>query len=156
MKLAYRAVERSGKAIHGTIEAKDITEAAGYLRSKDILPIKIYAKKETDLRKYIPFLNKTKGDIVLFTRQLSSMISSGLTLLQSLRLLQDEVSSTQIKAIIRGIITDIEDGSSFSKALEHYEDVFGNVYISLVKAAETSGLLDKILLRLSENLEKQQ
>src|SRR5579872_3397223 len=130
MKLAYKAVGKNGKVTRGVIEAKDVQEAASYLRAKEILPIHIAEKKGTNILKYLPFFNKTKNDVVLFTRQLSSMISSGLTLLQSLRLLQDQIGSVQMKELVRNIIADIEDGSSFSKAISRYPETFGSVYIS--------------------------
>lgn len=156
MKLLYRAVTKDGKAVRGIIEAKDKTEAASYLRRREFIPIQITLESKSILG-YLPFLNKTSNaDIVFFTRQLSSMLASGLTLMQSLRILKDQVENAALSGVVNGLITDVEEGKSFSSAIEKYPAVFSPIYISLIKAAESSGLLDKVLLRLADNLEKQQ
>src|SRR5258708_653999 len=157
MKLNYKAVTKEGKIVSGIIEAKDIKEAGSYLRTRGFLPIKIDHASNDDLLKLIPFINKTSGgDLVFITRQLASMLSSGLTLMQSLNVLKDQSDNQSVSDMIHGIIADIEDGRSFSQAVEKYPDIFTPVYISLVRAGESSGLLEKVLTRLAENLEKQQ
>lgn len=157
MKLLYKAVTRDGKTVGGVIEAKDSNEAASFLRTKGLLPTSIIPKKEGGLSAFLPFLKKSSSkDLVFFTRQLSSMISSGLTLMQTLNILKEQVQNEAMKDIINGIILDVEEGKAFSEALSKFPEVFSPIYISLIKAAETSGLLDKVLLRLADNLEKQQ
>lgn len=156
MKLSYRAVTKDGKTVRGIIEAKDVSEAAVYLRRREFVPIEI-ASKDKDFLKLIPFFNRTgTADIVFFTRQLSSMISSGLTLMQALSILKDQIENASLIDIVSSIIADVEEGKSFSSAIEKYPKVFSPIYTSLIKAAEASGLLDKVLLRLADNLEKQQ
>src|SRR6266567_3081036 len=84
MRLYYRAVTQDGKTIRGLIEAKDISEAATYLRQHQFVPVQIIPETKTGFTRFIPFLHRVKGsDIVFVTRQLSSMITSGLTLLQA-------------------------------------------------------------------------
>lgn len=157
MKLFYKAVTRDGKNIQGVIDAKDINEAANYLRSKDILPIKIIAKSNSEFSNLFSSFRKISStDVVFFTRQLSSMLSSGLTLMQSLNILKDQIKSEAMSEVLQGMITEIEDGKSFSAAISKYPKIFSPVYVSLIKAAEGSGILDKILSRLADNLEKQQ
>jgi type II secretory pathway component PulF len=158
MKLHYKAVTNKGKIVQGYIEARDPSEAASYLRSKEFLPIEIVDKKEGDLKKYIPFLkDRVKGsDIVNLTRQLSSMLTSGLTLLRSLELLRNQMSNHLLVEILDSVITDIQEGSSFSHAIAKHPEAFSPVYIALIEASEGSGLLDKAFLRLAETLEKQQ
>lgn len=157
MRLSYRAVTRDGKTVKGLIEAKDINEAASYLRNNNLLPVRIVSKEEGSILKFLPLFKKSaKSDLVFFTRQLSSMLASGLTLMQSLRILKDQVKNPATMDVMSGIIVDIEEGKSFSLAIAKYPDVFSPIYISLIQAAETSGLLDRVLLRLADNLEKQQ
>ncbi|MCL5433263.1 MAG: type II secretion system F family protein [Patescibacteria group bacterium] len=154
MKLSYKAVTRDGKIVRGIIDAKDISEAASYLRSKEILPIKIAESKNSSL---FSSLRKTSSsDLVFFTRQLSSMLASGLTLMQSLSILKDQMKNPFMSEIVQEIIADIEDGKSFSIAISKHPELFSSIYVSLIKASETSGLLDKVLLRLADNLEKQE
>ncbi|MEK9178250.1 MAG: type II secretion system F family protein [Patescibacteria group bacterium] len=155
MKLNYKAVTKDGKTQRGIIDAKDVNEAATYLRSKELLPIQIEAQDK--FGKYLPFRKKVKNkDVVLFTRQLASTITAGITLSKSLDILKEQASSPPMVDVINALISDIQEGSSFSKAIEKHPSVFSPIYISIVKAGESSGLLDKVLLRLADNLEKQQ
>lgn len=157
MRLYYRAVTQDGKTIRGLIEARDIAEAASYLRKHQLVPVKIIAETKTGLSRFFPFLNRTKSsDVVFFTRQLASMITSGLTLIQALNILKNQMQSTAMAGVVQGIITDVEDGKMLSKALSKYPSSFSPIYIALVKTAESSGLLDKVLTRLAENLEKKE
>ena len=158
MKLNYKAVNREGKILSGVIEANDIKDAAGYLRSKELFPITITKKEKSSLLSIVSFFsNKVrKKDIVVFTRQLSLMLTSGLTLVKSLEILKSQATNEAMGEIIDEVVTDIEEGSSFSKSIAKYQDIFSPVYVSLVRASEASGLLDKSLTRLADNLEKQQ
>lgn len=156
MKLYYRAVGQDGKVVRGLIEAKDIKEAGFYLRKHNLLPIVISEWRKFSLSNILPFLKRTsRGDLIFFTRQLSSMLSSGLTLMQSLNIMKNQIRNQALIEILQGIIGKVEDGSSFSSSLENYPQLFSPIYIALIRAAESSGLLDKVLSRLSDNLEKQ-
>ncbi len=156
MKLDYKAVTRDGKIVKGIIEAKDISEAASFLRSKELLPTRIHQKKDQSLSFYFSFLKKSSGkDLLFFTRQLASMLEAGLTLMQALRILKDQIQNQTTKDILSEVIVDIEEGKTFSFAITKYPQLFPPVYISLIKASENSGLLDKALVRLADNLEKQ-
>lgn len=155
MRLYYRAVTQDGKTIRGLIEAKDVQEAANYLHQHQFVPVQIIPETKKGLTRYIPFLNRIKGsDVVFFTRQLASMITSGLTLLQALNVLKNQTQNMAMAELVQGIISDIEDGIMLSKALEKYPRVFSPIYIALIKTAESSGLLDKVMTRLADNLEK--
>jgi len=102
----------------------------------------------------LPFNRIKSSEIVFFTRQLSSMIVTGLTLLESLNILKKQTNNPEFHGVINDLIMDISEGKSFSDALSKHKTVFSEVYISLIKAAEKGGLLDKILSRLADNLEK--
>lgn len=158
MKLYYKAVTGKGESISGLIEARDPQEAAAYLRSKSLTPIKIIKKEKSNLGNLIPFVNnKVRAkDVVSFTRQLSAMLSSGLTLLRSLEILKDQVGNRTMAEVIDRIVKDIEEGANFSTAISRHPQVFSPIYIALIEASEESGLLDKALIRLADTLEKQQ
>lgn len=157
MKLYYRAVNQEGTIVRGLIEAKDVKEAGYYLRKHQMLPIVISAGGRFNIAQALSFLNRTSNkDLVFFTRQLASMLTSGLTLMQSLTIMKSQVKKTALNDILQGLISRVEDGSSFSSALEKYPYLFSSIYIALIRAAESSGLLDKVLIRISDNLEKQQ
>ncbi|MEX2012983.1 MAG: type II secretion system F family protein [Candidatus Levyibacteriota bacterium] len=155
MRLSYKAIGKDGKSVTGLVEAKDISEAATYLRTRELTPITIKKKESRDLLERLPFLKKSKSaDLVFFTRQLSSMLTSGLTLIRSLEILKQQMRGVYLLEVMEGIITEIEGGSSFSSAIAKYPDMFSPIYVSIIKTAENSGLLDKALLRLADNLEK--
>lgn len=154
MKLAYKAISKDGKRIKGTIEARDIKEAGIFLRRKELVPLSV-KKPSKGFLEIFSFGNKIRAaNIVFFTRQLSLMISAGLTLLQSLHILREQLENPRMIEMTEGIIQDIEGGGTFSKAISKYPQVFSPIYISLIRSAETSGLFDKILLKLADNLEK--
>src|SRR3989344_1433944 len=158
MKLYYKAVTNKGESMEGFIEARDPSEAAAYLRSKELVPIKIVKREKSKFENLIPFLGEKikSSEIVSLTRQLASMLSSGLTLLRSLEILRNQIGNHALVDIADSLIKDIQEGSSFSRAIAKHPTVFSPVYIALVEASEGSGLLDKAFLRLADTLEKQQ
>lgn len=156
MKLSYRAVTQDGQTVKGILEAKGISETVSYLRSRKLLPIEVIPKNDKGIKQYFPFFKKVGGkDIVFFTQQLSSMLTSGLTLLQGLNILKEQVQNPFMVEVINSITADVEDGKPFSEALDKHQDVFSSIYRSLIKASEASGLMDKVLSRLAINLQKQ-
>jgi type IV pilus assembly protein PilC len=158
MKLYYKAVTSEGKSIDGFLEAKDQNEAATYLRSKNLFPIKIVKGEKNKLLNSIPFFGgKVKSsDVLNFTRQLSSMLTSGITLLRSLEILRTQIQNSALADVMDSLIKDVQEGTSFSHAIAKHPEAFSPIYISFIEAAEGSGLLDKALLRLADTLEKQQ
>ncbi len=157
MKLYYTAVAKNGKRVKGLIEAADHDKAAFYLRQHSLLPVHIEEEHPNPLSLSLPFQKKvTSKDTIFFTRQIATMLTSGLTLLQALTILKNETQKDHIIVMLNGVINAIEEGKTFSEALSQYPDNFSDIYISIVRAGETSGLLDKIMLRLAETLEKRE
>lgn len=156
MKIEYRATTKEGKLTQGVLEAKDIQEAAFFLRGKEMLPLSLKEAQKKDIPFASFFKKSNTSDLVLFTRQLSSILASGLTLMQALSILKEQVQNPVMKEVVNGIIADVQEGKTFGTAIEKYPNIFSKIYIALIKAAESSGFLDKVLLRLADNLEKQQ
>ena len=157
MKLYYRAVTQDGKSIRGIIDAKDQKEIADYLRKHQLIPVKIVPASQTGIRSLSSIFGRvSSSDIVFFTRQLSSMLASGLTLIQALNILKSQVQNERMMEVINTVISQVQDGKTFSSAIEQFPKVFSPIYIALIRTAESSGLLDKIFLGLAENLEKQE
>lgn len=155
MKLRYKAATKEGKLSQGLLDAQDINEAAGYLRAKNLIPIQI-TKVDSQFLSNIPMLGGVKNsDLVLFTRQLSSMLASGLTLMRALEILKEQLQNPSMMEIITTVINDVQEGKTLAQAIEKHPKVFSPIYISIIKAGEQSGLLDKVLSRLADNLEKQ-
>ncbi|OGH38928.1 MAG: hypothetical protein A3B44_03750 [Candidatus Levybacteria bacterium RIFCSPLOWO2_01_FULL_38_21] len=157
MRLRYKAITQDNKIIRGLVDANDINEAALYLRSKNLVPITITQESQNNFLKNLPFFGKIKNsDLIVFTRQLSSMLSSGLTLIRSLEILKEQFGNETMLEITGSIMNDIEEGKNFSSAISKFPDIFSPIYVSIIKSAEGAGLLDKALLRLADNLEKQE
>ncbi len=148
-----------GKTLKGSIKKGEMeapSEAALriHLRQQNIIPTKISTKgKEIQLsfsfRKKVP-----RRSIAIFTRQLATMIDAGLPLVQSLDILASQQENKTFKNIIREIREDVEGGSTFAGALKKHPAVFDDLYTNLVVAGEEGGILDNILTRLSNYIEK--
>lgn len=154
MEYKYISVNLDGKKEIGQIEANTEKEVLEFLRASKLTPLKVEPLEKSQSA-IMGYFNRVKGsDIILFTRQLSSMILTGLTLIESLNLLRKQADKPKMKRLIEDLINDVSEGKSFSDALSNHKDVFSPVYISLITAAEEGGLLDKVLARLADNLEK--
>jgi type IV pilus assembly protein PilC len=155
MRLRYKVATKEGKLSQGLLDAKDIDEAANYLRAKQLIPIQI-TRIDNQFWNNLPMIGGVKNsDLVLFTRQLSSMLSSGLTLMRSLEILKDQMQNPNMSEIVTTVINDVEEGKTLAQAIEKHPKVFSPIYISIIRAGEQGGLLDKVLARLADNLEKQ-
>jgi type II secretory pathway component PulF len=153
MEFKYVAIKNNGEKEKGIIEANTQNEVIEFLRKKSLTPLEVAQIRSINTS--LKLLQKVKGsDVVLFTRQLASMVMTGLTLLESLNILKKQTTNPMMKDIIDDLIASVSEGSSFSQALAKHKEAFSEVYIALVQAAETSGLLDKVLSRLAENLER--
>lgn len=154
MEFKYTAVTLDGKKETGELDVNTQKEVLEFLRSNKLTPIKIELLEKTESTILAYFNRVTNSDIVLFTRQLSSMVLTGLTLIESLNLLKKQSVKPKMAKLVEDLIADVSEGKSFSQALERHKEVFSPVYISLITAAEEGGLLDKVLLRLADNMEK--
>lgn len=155
----YRYVGRDvlNRRKRGLIEADSIDAAKELLLSRGIVVVEKLSEDKSIFKKSLdlPFLNRvTLRDLLIFTRQLHAMVHAGIPLVQSLRIIKDQVSNKRLKQIINDIATYIEEGGKFSTALSRYRNVFGDLYISIIRAAEEAGTLDETLRRLAEYLEK--
>ena len=123
MRLRYKAITQDNKIIRGLVDANDINEAALYLRSKNLVPITITQESQNNFLKNLPFFGKIKNsDLIVFTRQLSSMLSSGLTLIRSLEILKEQFGNETMLEITGSIMNDIEEGKNFSSAISKFPD----------------------------------
>lgn len=151
----YTVKNSYGETLKGRVEANTREQAAAILRNRSLLVVSLQAVEEDPLASLTANLSGVKfEEVVNFTRQLSTMVTAGLTLIESLVILQQQ-SKTQMKKLIGDLLRELEGGSTFSKALATQGKVFSQVYIQLVRAGETAGVLDQVLNRLADTLEKQ-
>jgi type IV pilus assembly protein PilC len=157
-KYIYKARDLTGKIVSETVEAASQREAIEKLKSLRYVVVDIKEAKEKSagsiIKKLLPFGKKVKSmDVTLFSRQLATLISSGVPLVQGLSILEEQIESPQFKKVIKSLRTDIESGISISEAMKKHPDVFSELYIGMVHAGEIGGILDQVLDRLASYLE---
>jgi type IV pilus assembly protein PilC len=155
-KYKYKARDKNGKEVIGEVEASNESVAARLVRERGYILIKLSKSGNGIFGLSAKFSSRVSGgDVTAFTRQLATMVNAGLPVTESLQILRLQ-SKTGMKAVATQILADVESGESLSKAFEKHPKVFSPTYIALVKAGETGGVLDKVLGRLADNLEKAQ
>lgn len=152
----YIAKDSKNATRNGVIEAPDEKQAAITLRQHQMMPISLKEVSEGVVTSAISksFGKVSQSDVVNFTSQLATMITAGLSLPEALAILQKQTKSSRFKEVIGDILRDVEGGMSLASALAKHKDAFSAIYIALVRAGETAGVLDNVLNRLAENLEK--
>src|SRR2546423_5185807 len=179
-KYNYVAMDQKGKETKGTLEVASQNEAIGRVKEMGLFPTKIVeiekvkekegakgkaggkpAKKKggsLNIQIKIPGLSgKVKSKVLTtFTRQLATLVDAGLPLLRGLRVLEKQEKHPTLKNIIAELALSIEGGSTFSEALAQHPKVFNRLFVNMVKAGELGGVLEVVLTRLSEFMEKAQ
>ena len=129
------------------------------LRDKGFVPLKIEEKRTSALDKEISipgFKKKVKSkEVAIISRQLATMVNSGLTLIRALNILEQQAENPLLAAIVADVRTRVEQGSSLSASMEAHPEVFNHLYVSMVRAGEVGGALDETLIRLADTLESQ-
>lgn len=156
---SYIAVNDAGATINGNVDQLDRASAINALTKQGLRPVSITETKAKTAgvgKKQLFARKKVKADqLVMFTRQLSAMISAGVPLLRALTALSDHVAdSPLLRQILLGVIKNVEAGSTFGDALAKYPDNFDDIYVNMVRAGEAAGILDEILQRLATQQEK--
>src|SRR5438874_7880796 len=155
---AYKVRDRQGRLLEGSLEADSTSLVVNSLRQMGYVPIAIDAKDDTGINKELklPFGGKPKmKDVAVFSRQFATMINSGLSLLRSLYILAEQTENKALAEVIDQVRQDVERGASLSQALARHPKVFNRLYVAMVKAGETGGVLDSVLLQLAATIEKQ-
>lgn len=157
----YTAINSLEKIVSGTADAADKSAAITVLAKQGLRPLSV-KDGSSDSKSVGSFSfgdllggNKVKSDdIVMFTRQLSAMVSAGVPLLRALNSLEQHTESVALKKIMSFVIKDVEGGSALADALAKYPNTFSDVYVNMVRAGEAAGILDEILKRLAIQQEK--
>ncbi len=151
----WKGTASSGEIQKGEIEAQDEQAARRLLRQQRISLSKIKAKPKDLLENIALFQTKvTPKDIVIFTRQLSTMIDAGLPLVQGLEILASQQENKTLKKILLDTKSDVEGGSTFADALKKHPKQFDRLFCNMVAAGEMGGILDDVLKRLANYMEK--
>src|SRR3954447_9549408 len=150
----FRAVDLAGVPAKGEVDAPDKQAVAAQLKSRGLIVVDIAAKRGS-MEIELPGSNRIKAhDLTVMTRQLATMVSSGMTLLKALYVLEAQTESKKLRETLVEVRKDVEAGLLLSDALERHPKVFGPLYVAMVRAGETGGMLEGALLRTADQLEK--
>ena len=166
----YEAIDKTGKPQKGVVEAATSEEARQRIKLQGLFPTDVReqkVKKSATEKDAAPVKKKKKGggfsiggvsvkNLTTFTRQLSTLQDAGLPLLRSLQILEQQQKPGLLKGVLQGVVEEVEGGSSLSEAMAKFPRAFNPLYTKMVAAGEVGGVLDVILQRLSEFMEKAQ
>jgi type IV pilus assembly protein PilC len=152
----YRVRNREGEILQDQMEGTDTLAIVAELRQQGLLVIDVKEQGVAQRDILAPFKKVKLSDLVVFSRQLATLINAGLPIVRSLHILSEQTGNRQLKNVIVQVRKDVEAGLSLSEALEKHPDVFSRLYVEMVKAGEIGGMLDGVLLRVADQLERDQ
>jgi len=152
----YLAKKINGENAKGLVEAPNIKNASEILKDKQLIIISLKEnpwQQVTDF--FLNVMNRVRSkDVVFFARQLSVMLEANVPVVKSLHVLIKQTTNPYFKLIIGEIVDDVDGGAKLSQALKRYPKIFDNFFVYLVRAGETTGRLDKVLVYLADQIEK--
>jgi type IV pilus assembly protein PilC len=152
---AFKALDLTGTATRGEVEADDKQSVASQLRAKGLIVLDIEEQKPTDVGDLFARFKRVKAqELTVATRQLSTMISSGMSLLRALYVLEDQAENDKLRDAFTAIRKDVEAGIALSEALSRHPDIFNELFVAMVAAGESGGILEETLHRVADQLEK--
>lgn len=156
-QFTYKALDSKGQHKNGTIEAANENAARSALSRLGLKPISVSkgGKNGGDIMSFLNKGGKVKSkDLVIFTRQLATMINAGVPLVRSLATMQSQTENPTFKKQLINISKDVESGTAFADSIEKYKGTFSPIYINMIRAGEAGGILDDILTKLAIQQEK--
>lgn len=158
-KFTYAAKDSRGKEVKGSLEAANPAQVQELLRKQGLFVTKVAAaggmNKNIEIKLPKMFRPKVKTkDLCILTRQLATLVDSGLPLVRGLRILQKQTKNDTLKETLGQMTESVEGGSNFSEALAQHPKIFDNLYVNMARAGEAGGVLEQVLNRLAEFLEK--
>lgn len=151
----YRVRTKEGRIVTGSMEADGEGAVAARLRSQGYVPVQITKESKVSTKTELHiFPQKVKlKDLAIFSRQFATMISSGLSLLRTLNILSEQTENPLLARTIAECRDDVEKGSSLSGSMSKHPKVFSSLFVAMVRAGETGGQLDTVLMRVADNFE---
>ncbi|RJQ54421.1 MAG: type II secretion system F family protein [Actinobacteria bacterium] len=153
----YTVKDRSGKAISGSLEGDNAAAVSAKLRQMGYIIVKLTEKSEgLNVSFGKPKAKKVKGrDLTIFSRQFATMVNSGLSLTKCLSILSQQSESAALRTIVTDIGKDVEGGQSLSDSMGKHPKTFPPIFVNMVRAGETGGVLDEVLMRVADHFEKE-
>lgn len=153
-KFVYIAKSKPGESMQAVMEAESEQIAVSRIIEAGYFPVSVKAENNLLNQQSNHFKRISRKELVIFTRQLSSLIESGVNILDSLNITTNQISNKYFKAILSDIISKIKDGKSFSESLAIHKNIFSKFYTSIIHSGEASGHLGKVVKNLADFLEK--
>ena len=171
---AYTAFDAKGNPLQGDLQEKTWTQAIRRVKEMGLFPTSVKEKPRrafapkfksaparadaptSNIRWSLPFRNVPPRVLTAFTRQMATLLDAGIPILKGLRCIAQQEENRVLRSILRQVIADIEDGSMFSEALTRHPRVFSRLYLNLIVAGETAGMLETTLARLADFMERSQ
>jgi len=151
----YKARNPQGELQTGVVDASNEQAAADVLRSHSLVVVSLTEEGKAGLQTRIKMFDRVHPrDIVIFSRQLATMISATLPLVQALKILTEQQDNPLFRSILAAVSSDVEGGARLSVAMRQYPKVFSNFFVSVINSGETSGKLDESLRYLADQMEK--
>jgi type IV pilus assembly protein PilC len=150
---AFRAVDTFGVKVKGQVESDSADNVKELLRGRGLVALEVKLKSNSLEISFDRFARVKGDDLALLTRQLSTMISSGLALMRALTVLEGQTENPRLKATVVTVRQDIESGASLSGALARHPKIFNELFVAMIRAGETGGFLEDALLRVADQLE---
>jgi type IV pilus assembly protein PilC len=150
---AFRAIDTAGAPSRGEVDADSKQNVTEQLRARGLIVLDIADKAKSRELNIALFDRVKTHELTIMTRQLSTMISSGLSILRTLYVLEDQTESKKLKEALVAVRKDVEAGLPLSDSLARHPKLFGPLYVSMVRAGETGGMLEEALIRVADQLE---
>lgn len=154
----YVAKNNDGKTVRGLVEGKDDKDAIDILRNKQLITLSLSherGKPQRSLTSFLPAFKRVRGDdIVVFARQLATVVEAGIPLVNALDIIGEQMEKPDLRERINKVRDDVEAGAALSEAISKDKEFFSSFFVNMVKAGESSGNLDEILDRLASYMEK--
>src|SRR5215210_5940636 len=153
---AYKALDQQGEIVQDKTEGSGTMAVASELRKQGLMVIDVKEQSVAQKDILAPFKGVRLADLVVFSRQLATMINAGLPIVRALYVLSEQTENQKLKDVVVAVRKNVEAGLSLSEALEKHPEAFSRLYVEMVKAGEIGGMLDGVLLRIADQLEKDQ
>ena len=151
----FKAENTQGQIVEGRVEAKNLDAAGEVLINKGLRLVRMEAEVKSLIdTEFLFFRGVPVKDLVIFIRQLATLISANVPLVRSLKSLIEQTNNENLRVVVASLADDVEGGASFSLALSKHAHIFDEYFLSITKAGETSGKLDEILEYLADQSER--
>src|SRR3954468_170372 len=152
----YKVRDRGGKVVSGDLVADSEALAVARLRDMGLVPVSVAKQKSGGMKMELTLRpgHVKRKELAVVSRQFATMVNSGLPILRSLAILGDQTESKELAKVLTQVRAEVEQGNSLSGAMVKFPKAFNDLFIAMVKAGETGGVLDTVLLKLADNIEK--